>query len=239
MSSTVRPSASLDSVLRRVTESPEYQRALQQLRSGTRVLTISGLVAGAARALVLASLQRDCGKTFTLVSQSTRDLEPWEADFRFWYCALHGKEECDREVLVMPASESDPYAGISPHAETLEKRAQSLWRLREKTHDFVLLTARALARRSVGPAAIAQAGVVLRRDEECSPEVLVDHLFATGYLREDPVGAVGEFSMRGGIIDVWFPGHDFPVRLEFFGDTVDSLREFDPETQLSTSTSAR
>ena len=57
---------------------------------------------------------------------------------------------------------------------------------------------------------------------------------ATGYMREDPVGAVGEFSMRGGIVDVWPPGREAPVRLEFFGDTVDSLREFDPENQLST-----
>src|SRR5678809_1439277 len=68
-----------------------------------------------------------------------------------------------------------------------------------------------------------------------SPEALVDKLMATGYVREDPVGAVGEFSMRGGIIDVWSPGQDSPVRIEFFGDEVDSLRGFDPETQLSTS----
>ncbi|HSL53686.1 MAG TPA: transcription-repair coupling factor, partial [Pyrinomonadaceae bacterium] len=52
--------------------------------------------------------------------------------------------------------------------------------------------------------------------------------------REDPVGGVGEFSMRGGIVDVWPPGREAPVRLEFFGDTVDSVREFDPENQLST-----
>ncbi|PYS48482.1 MAG: transcription-repair coupling factor [Acidobacteria bacterium] len=57
---------------------------------------------------------------------------------------------------------------------------------------------------------------------------------ASGYVREDPVGAVGEFSMRGGILDVWSPGRTSPVRVEFFGDTVDSIREFDPETQLST-----
>ncbi len=59
-------------------------------------------------------------------------------------------------------------------------------------------------------------------------------MLASGYVREDPVGAVGEFSMRGGILDVWSPGKSSPVRVEFFGDTVDSIREFDPETQLST-----
>src|ERR1044072_555626 len=57
---------------------------------------------------------------------------------------------------------------------------------------------------------------------------------ATGYVREDPVTAVGEFSVRGGIIDIWPPGREAPGRVEFFGDTVDSLREFDPENTLST-----
>ncbi|MBC7909169.1 MAG: transcription-repair coupling factor, partial [Pyrinomonadaceae bacterium] len=74
----------------------------------------------------------------------------------------------------------------------------------------------------------------LRRDEDYAPEEFLPKLLACGYVREDPVGAVGEFSMRGGILDVWPPGRSAPVRIEFFGDTVDSIREFDPETQLST-----
>src|SRR6185503_15222774 len=199
-----------------------------------RVISVSGLVAGSARALAVAALQRDSGKTFAVVSQSTRDLEPWERDLCFWYSALSGKEDSDDEILVLPASEIDPYAGVSPHAQTLERRALALWRLQQQSPSFVLLTARALARKTVSPEAIAKAGVVLRRDEDHSPEELVEKLMATGYVREDPVGAIGEFSLRGGIVDVWPPGRDAPVRLEFFGDTIDSLREFDPETQLST-----
>ena len=78
------------------------------------------------------------------------------------------------------------------------------------------------------------AGAILRRDEDHSPEDLVQKLIATGYVREDPVSGVGEFSSRGGILDIWPSGSESPVRLEFFGDTIDSLREFDPETQLST-----
>src|SRR6185436_50601 len=145
------------------------------------------------------------------------------------------KTTCDREVLVIPASESDPYAGVSPHPQTLEKRALSLWRLRQHAADFVLLTARAIARKSISPAEIERAGAVLKRDEDHPLEELVKKLFAVGYVREDPVSGIGEFSSRGGILDIWPPGNELPVRLEFFGDTVDSLREFDPETQLSTS----
>ena len=234
MSSTTQQHNALSGTLKRITETPEYQHLLAQIRNNERLISINGLVSGSARALALACLQRDTGKTFSVVTQSTRDLEPWEKDLRFWYCALAGTDSCDKEVLVIPASESDPYAGVSPHAQTLERRAVSLWRLRQQSPDFVLLTARALARKTVSPAEIEKTGVILKRDQDHSPEELVDRLVATGYVREDPVGGVGEFSSRGGILDIWPPGNDSPVRLEFFGDTLDSLREFDPETQLST-----
>ena len=107
--------------LRQITETREYQQLLAELRANARVISISGLVAGAARALAVAALQRESGKTFAVVSQTTRDLEPWERDLRFWYAALSGKETADDEILVLPASETDPYAGVSPHAQTLER----------------------------------------------------------------------------------------------------------------------
>ncbi|HSK65143.1 MAG TPA: CarD family transcriptional regulator, partial [Pyrinomonadaceae bacterium] len=232
MSTHLYGAGTLQQTLRQVTETEEYQRLLAALRSNARVISISGLVAGSARALAVAALQRESGKTFAVVAPATRDLEPWDRDLRFWCSALSGNEDSD--LLVLPASEIDPYAGVSPHAQTLERRALALWRLQQRSPSFVLLTARALARKTVTPQAIAKAGAVLRRDEDHSPEELVEKLMSTGYVREDPVGAVGEFSMRGGIVDVWPPGREAPVRLEFFGDTVDSIREFDPENQLST-----
>ena len=235
MSSTTQTTNTLQSALQRVTETPEFKRLADEVQRGARVVSISGLVAGSARALALATLQRETGKLFAVVTHSNRDLEPWEGDLRFWYCALAGAKNCEKEVLVLPSSESDPYAGSSPHPETLERRALTLWRLARHRQDFVLLTARALARRTVTPDEIADAGVLLAKNDNQSPEDLVYKLVAAGYVREDPVGAVGEFSMRGGIIDVWSPGQDRPVRIEFFGDEVDSLRGFNPETQLSTS----
>lgn len=252
MPATTNTSSVLQETLNSVTESPEFRRVLDEIKRGARVVSISGLVAAPARALVLAALQRETGKQFVLVVPAQRDLETWERDISFWYCALRAVTNCEDAVAVLPSSESDPYAGGSPHAETLEKRALALWRLARrrqsgrgvppvKSHtqdalvtDFLLLTSRALARRTPAPAEILTAGAVLKRDEDNSPEELVDKLVAGGFVREDPVGAIGEFSMRGGILDVWPPGRSAPVRIEFFGDTVESIREFDPETQLST-----
>jgi transcription-repair coupling factor (superfamily II helicase) len=226
---------SLSRALDSVTETPDFKRALAEINRGARVVSLSGLVVGSARALTLAALQRETKKTFAVVTQSNRDLEPWEADLRFWYCALAQKKYCEKEVLILPSSESDPYAGSSPHPETLERRALTLWRLARHSQDFVLLTARALARRTVMPDEVIAAGALLARGDSQSPEGLIERLVAAGYVREDPVGAVGEFSMRGGILDVWSPGQELPVRMEFFGDEIDSIRGFDPETQLSTS----
>jgi transcription-repair coupling factor (superfamily II helicase) len=232
MSSPVESAPVLQSVLRRVTESPEFLRLAAEVRGGARVVSVAGLTSAAARALALAALQRETARRFAVLVAANRDMEAWERDLSFWCGALGGAEDCDA-VLSLPASEGDPYAGASPHAETLERRALALWQLARGRGRFVLLSARALVRRTVQPRALVQMGAVLRRDEDYPPEDLLELLLASGYVREDPVGAVGEFSMRGGILDVWSPGEAAPVRVEFFGDTVDSIRRFDPETQLS------
>ncbi|MDX6269600.1 MAG: hypothetical protein QOD28_823 [Acidobacteriota bacterium] len=241
MSSTVQKGSPVEGALGRVLGSAELKRLVAEVRGGARVVSVSGLTSGAARALVLAALQRETGMRLAIVVQASRDLEQWDRDLCFWSEALRrrkdeGEAGDAREkasVLTLPASESDPYAGASPHAETLERRALTLWRLAAGQGDFVLLTARALARRTVRPEQLRATGAHLRRDEDHAPEELIELLLASGYVREDPIGAVGEFSLRGGILDVWSPGNERPVRVEFFGDTVDSIREFDPETQLS------
>jgi len=235
MSTTPENAPILQTALHRLTDQA-HQKLLAEVRRGSRVISISGLISEPSRALALAALQRETGRSFAIVTQSNRDLETWERDLRFWYAALSGvvEEDAEKQVLLLPASESDPYAGSSPHAETLEQRALSLWRITRRSPNFVLLTSRALARKTVAPAVIERAGSVIKRDEDHSPEALVEKLIASGYVREDPVAAIGEFSIRGGILDVWSPSSEAPVRLDFFGDTVESIREFDPETQLST-----
>src|SRR5437867_10408154 len=129
MSITARTIPALHSTLQRLAETGEYKRLVSEIKRGARVVSVSSLVAGSARALALAALQRDTGKLFAVVTESNQDLEPWGRDLRFWYSAVSGKENCDNEILILPASEGDPYAGSSPHAETLEQRALILWRL--------------------------------------------------------------------------------------------------------------
>src|ERR1700730_10828153 len=149
MSTTTETPSVLQNALNAVVQSAEFRRVYDEIKRGARVVSISGLIAGPARALALAALQRETGKRFAVVVPAQRDLEDWERDINFWYCESRGVAESAEAVAVLPASESDPYAGGSPHAETLEKRALALWRLARRKQDFVLLTSRALARRTV------------------------------------------------------------------------------------------
>src|SRR6185369_3817605 len=137
-------------------------------------------------------------------------------------------------IVSLPSFETDVYSGTSPHAETQERRALAFWQLTQQPPSFVVLSARSLITRTITPDEAREHGALVRRDEDFAPDVLAEKLIATGYVREEPIGNFGQFSIRGGIIDVWSPDAENPVRIEFFGDTVDSIREFDPDTHLST-----
>lgn len=205
----------------------EIERLKSELARGTRVLNLSGLTSIASKAFVLNQLQTASGKIFVVVTDSNKDAENWEQDLEFFQGPA-------ARVQSLPSFESDVYSGVSPHAETQERRALALWRLAQGPADFLVLPAKSLITRTASPAAIKTLGAVLRRDEDFAPEGLIEKIVASGYVREEPLGGVGQFSVRGGIIDVWSPDADSPVRIEFFGDTVDSIRAFDAETQLST-----
>lgn len=203
----------------------ELESLRDELKRGTAVVSISGLTSISAKAYIISYLQRETKKNFVVVTDSNRELETFESDLRFF--------QQNQSVLMLPSFESDVYSNLSPHAETLEQRALTLWSLTNNFPSFLLTSAKSLVTRILTANKIKQLGVNLKRDEDFAPDQLIEKLTGCGYVREEPIKNVGEFSIRGGIIDVWSPTAENPVRLEFFGDTVDSIREFDPDTQLS------
>ncbi|HKY06566.1 MAG TPA: transcription-repair coupling factor [Blastocatellia bacterium] len=213
-----------------VLESDELQKLASLLRENVVVLT--GL-AGSARALALVALELKLKRRIVFVTRSNREVEDFRTDVEFFFCALNGVSSCESSVLVVPALETDPYDGTSPHAEVLEQRALALYRAASGDARILLTSIGALAERTISPAELRASSITLKVGEDMPPELIVDLLVASGYVRQEPVGAVGEFSLRGGILDVFSPAHDAPHRIEFFGDTVDSIREFDADTQRS------
>ncbi len=227
----------------------ESKRLHDELKRGTRIISLSGLTSIASKAFVLSELKTKTEKTFVVIADTNKELETWECDLEFFHSRfqipdskLKKSEVPNPEseiwnpasgILKLPSFETDVYSGISPHAETQEERALTLWRLTQNAPDFLVVSAKSLVTKTVPPDEMNKLGAVLKRDADFAPEALIEKLVASGYVREEPIKNVGEFSVRGGIIDVWSPTAENPVRLEFFGDTVDSIRQFDAETQLS------
>ncbi len=224
-------------------ETTEIKRLRDEIRRGTRVVSLGGLTSVASKAFVLSRLQSETGKTFVVVADSNKDLENWESDLSFWSqeSRVESREKkanpslstLNSQLSTLPSFETDIYSGISPHAETLERRALTLWNLTFAQPDFLVVSAKSLITKTVAVKTMQNLGAVLKRDTDFAPEDLIEKLVAGGYVREEPLRNIGEFSVRGGILDVWSPTAAMPVRIEFFGDTVDSIREFDAETQLS------
>ncbi|MEZ5307375.1 MAG: transcription-repair coupling factor [Pyrinomonadaceae bacterium] len=202
-----------------------------ELSRGVVVQCVSGLTSIAAKAFAVSELRRLTGKRITVLTGANRELEQWERDLAFWNS--HNTDLAHDSMISIPAFESDPYAGLSPHPETLERRALGLWRLARDEFDFCIVPGTALATRVPGEQDLKSLGMQLSVDRDFAPEDLVVGIEAVGYKKEEPIANIGEFSVRGGILDIWPPNSEYPFRIEFFGDTVDSIRTFDPDTQLS------
>jgi transcription-repair coupling factor (superfamily II helicase) len=199
---------------------------------------ISGLTGG-ARALYVATRSHDTAdRLIVVVTATDAEAEELVTDTRFFLGALAGLDEpaAAGAVLPLPSHEVDPYRGLSPHLHVASARARALTAIATGEARVIVASAPALLPRLVPPSMLASATVELRNGIEIDPQILAEQLLEAGYTREDPVDEHGEFCIRGGIVDLFPPGDAEPIRVEFIGDTVESMRRYDPSTQRSTGT---
>src|SRR5206468_12069164 len=134
---------------------------------------------------------------------------------------------------LLPALDVVPSQGMSPHAEILAERAIALWRMARRPVS-ITVTSIAGALLRIEPAEFyGRLAQTLRVGDEIPLEDLIAHLESIGYEKRDPVEMVGEYSVRGGILDVYSPEAAKPVRVEMFGDQIESIRRFEVESQRS------
>src|SRR6266699_6090736 len=220
----------IHNLLVRISDIADFRRiASETLRCETDII-VSGL-AGSARALFIAGLWQFLRRPLIVVTPQDRGVQALATDLAYFHGELNvnGAER----VSPFPAWETDPYAGLTPHADIQQARATTLWRLRNKQVDIVVASIRSMAARLATPAQFDTYSLHVTSGEDLSQELLIEHLSSAGYLRQEPVGAPGEYSLRGGIVDIFSPLMRNPVRIEFFGDSVDSIREFDLDDQRS------
>jgi transcription-repair coupling factor (superfamily II helicase) len=171
-----------------------------------------------------------------LVVPTDKDVEQMTADARFFFTAFEGASAAatDRAVLPFPSLQVDPYRGMTPHFRVAAARAAALHGAAEGTARLIVASAAALLPRVSAPDRLRLAALEIRSGTEIEPQLLADLLVDAGFTREDPVDEHGSFAVRGGIVDIFPAADSEPVRLEFVGDMVETLRRFDPATQRST-----
>lgn len=206
----------------------ELNEVSRLLGSAGGPLCVEGITSASAKAMICSWLSQYQGAPVLLIVDSNSELERWESDIRFFFPACEAGD-----IVILPSLETDIYSGSSPHAETQELRAIALSRLLNHPPKVLITTLRGAASRMISPEHFMRFCVDLRLGTEIEPAELASLLAAAGFVREDPVFGIGQFSWRGGIFDIWPAGSELPLRIEFFGDSVESIRKFDPETQIS------
>jgi len=184
-----------------------------------------------AKAVYSVLLRQATGRPLIIVVDGNQEAEALSEAVDTFFRLLSTDDRDGPQLL--PALDVLPLQKLSPHAEILEARAVGLWRLATgRAPITVLPVASALMR--IEPADYhRQLALRLRVGDELPLEEVVAHLESVGYERREPVEMVGEYSVRGGILDVFSPEAAKPVRIDLFGDQVESIRRFDVESQRS------
>ncbi|HEV3141737.1 MAG TPA: CarD family transcriptional regulator, partial [Vicinamibacterales bacterium] len=197
--------------------------------------TVSGLTPAAKALHVAAAAQARPHGVVLFVLPSDAELEQATGDVRFFLAALEGlaSSAIERSVLPFPSHEVDPYRGLAPHVGVTSARARALHAIGRGTARVVVSSANALLPRVSAPGRLLAASIDLKPGQEIAPQDLAELLVDAGFSREDPADEHGEFAQRGGIVDIFPAGETHPVRLEFIGDTIETLRTYDPGTQRS------
>jgi len=172
-----------------------------------------------------------------MVVPTDADVEQMMCDARFFLTSLQGlsRADADHVVLSFPSQEVDPYRGLAPHLEVASARARALHALAAGSARVVVASARALLPRVSDPTRVRDAGLSLAPGDEISPQDLGVRLAQAGFVPEDPVDEHGEYCVRGGVVDFYPAAEAQPVRLEFIGDIIESVRRYDAATQRSLS----
>jgi len=219
-------------------KNPSFTRAASFLKkalsegpiAGAGRIRLSGLTP-TARALHLALLHRAVGRPLIAIvgdNRAAEDLLPLLQSF----CELTGAAPPD-SVAYLPARDVLPFENLSPHPEIQEMRAKALWRIATGAVSILLVPFSSSAVRLREPEFYAGLAKSVKRNDWLDLDQLVQHLNLGGYKSTDVVEMEGDYAIRGGILDVYPPELDRPVRIELFGDEVESIRKFDPATQRS------
>ncbi len=202
----------------------EFSALLRALERGESPAVLSGLSA-VHRAHAAAQAHLSTGRPVLLICADEAEAGRMAADLG----AFTGKE-----VLHIPARELILRDAATVSRQWEHRRLEVLSRIVRGSVPVMVATAEALFQRTIPPETLSSTALTLRQDESHDLDALLARLSAAGYSRCEQVEGPGQFAARGGILDVYSPSEDRPVRIEFFGDQIDAMGIFDPDSQRRT-----
>ena len=208
--------------------SGEFQQILEHLTSRGETVAAEG-VSGAGKSLLVAALQERLQVPCLVITFNNEQAAKFAADLQ----AFTDDDPARPQVLLFPATESVIYDGAALDRELRARRMDALNALLTRRGQLVVAPINAALQCLAPPQAFQELLLEVSAGEALDLDDLVEHLLASGYHRAHLVEDVGEFAVRGGIVDVFLPTRSRPIRLELFGDEVESIREFETESQRS------
>lgn len=232
-----------------ILKAPAVQTLARRVEHGG-ALAFSG-VAASAQPFFAALLQKLFPRRpIVVVTENLKTQEGFQQDLETWAQAAAARPAnspaenpggnsppASFHLLFYPAWEILPHEGKLPHSDVISERLQTLIAFAQPSGSqpppLIVTSVSALLQRTFAPDDLKRRARHLKRGDSVAPLDLVEFLEEQGYEPEAQVSQKGELSLRGGIVDVFPPTSPWPVRLEFFGDELESLRAFDPATQIS------
>jgi transcription-repair coupling factor (superfamily II helicase) len=217
-----------------MSKAPAVQLLARRLEHGG-ALSFSG-IASPAWPFFAALLKRNFPqRPIVVVAENLKAQESFQQDLETW---LNLDSSPASPLLFFPEWEVFPHEGKLPHSDVISDRLQTLTVLSEKlrpdaSRPIVVTSVTAVLQKTFAPGDLKKRARHLQRGDKIAPLDLIEWLEEQGYEPEAQVSQKGEIALRGGIVDVFPSAGAWPVRLEFFGDELESLREFDPLTQIS------
>jgi len=205
-----------------------FRRLLDDLRRNEKGIRISGPI-GPAVPYFLTVLSRGIGKNIVLVQPRARSLSRLEEGCRFYFSQF----SLSTGLETLPELTESPYEGISPSLEAVSSRMKFFFSLGQRSPFLALTNLFGLLKPVPGPEDLKALFLEIEVGQERHRDRLLQTLRDFGYAKEELIASAGEYAWRGGIVDVFSPWGRDPFRLEFSGDEVVSIREFDPSTQRS------
>jgi transcription-repair coupling factor (superfamily II helicase) len=203
--------------------SEEASQLLQNIKSKVKV-SVEGITASSF-SLLISAVYKDIPGQILVVTKNSHIMQELYLDLSCYF-------ESDK-VLMLPPWETLPYEFVSPSERIERERISALYKILKDEPLVVITTVESLIRVVPKKDFLIKKGITLKTGEEYSFDDILELLVGYGYSREYKVESFGQFSQKGGIIDVFLSSYQSPLRLDFFGDTLETIREFDVESQIS------